>query len=37
MDTYFNDNDFELGKVIVALTKNFNKVNLFLMELILKK
>lgn len=29
MDTYFNDNDFELGKVIVALTKNFNKVNLF--------
>lgn len=29
MDTYFNDNDFELGKEIVALTKNFNKVNLF--------
>lgn len=29
MDTYFNDSDFELGKVIVALTKNFDKVNLF--------
>ena len=29
MNTYFNDSDFELGKVIVALNKNFNKVNLF--------
>lgn len=28
MNTYFN-NDFELGKVIVTLNKNFNNLNLF--------
>lgn len=28
MDTYFNNNDFETGKVIIALNKQFNNVNL---------
>lgn len=29
MDTYFNDSDFESGKIIVALNKNSNNLNLF--------
>ena len=28
MNTYFNNNDFEVGKIIISLSKNFNKVNL---------
>ena len=28
MNTYFDNTDFESGKVIVALTKNFNHINL---------
>lgn len=29
MDTYFNSNDFETGKVIVALNNKLNNINLY--------
>lgn len=33
LNTYFNNNDFEKGKVIVALTKDFNSLNLFYLDI----